>query len=165
MRSLSSVLLSAVFALTIMAVGAVAPVTPVAAAPLAATTTCIPATTTGATITQCNDSANGETLVGLECTATGTVSDLFDVSINQCNNSTNGGGGLVICSANIISDVVVESTPGPSTSTTPSESGSAQSLPPTDGTNVGPASGVQAQVLIALTILRSPWARSRWRTS
>ena len=40
MRSLPSVLLSAVFAFTIMAVGALAPVTPVAAATLAATTTC-----------------------------------------------------------------------------------------------------------------------------
>ena len=60
-----------------------------------------PATATGATITQCNGSANGGTLVQLSCTATGTESDAFSVTINQCNGSGNGGGGLVICSANI----------------------------------------------------------------
>ena len=60
-----------------------------------------PATTAGATITQCNGSANGGTLVQLTCTATGTQSDAFSVAINQCNGSGNGGGGLVICSSNI----------------------------------------------------------------
>jgi hypothetical protein len=60
-----------------------------------------PATTTGATITQCNGSANGGTLVGLTCTATGTKSPAHGVRINQCNGSANGGGALVICSANI----------------------------------------------------------------
>lgn len=60
-----------------------------------------PATTTGAAITQCNGSANGGTLVGLTCTATGTMSPGAGVTINQCNGSTNGGGGLVICSASI----------------------------------------------------------------
>ncbi len=59
-----------------------------------------PATTTGAKITQCNGSANGGTLVGLICTATGTKASTNSVTINQCNGSTNGGGALVICSAN-----------------------------------------------------------------
>src|SRR5580765_4009220 len=56
-----------------------------------------PATTTGATITQCNGSANGGTLVGLTCTATGRTSSVHRVRINQCNGSANGGGSLVIC--------------------------------------------------------------------
>ena len=60
-----------------------------------------PATTSGATITQCNGSANGGTLVGLTCTATGTKAAAHGVTINQCNGSANGGGALVICSANI----------------------------------------------------------------
>lgn len=60
-----------------------------------------PATTTGATLTQCNGSANGGTLVQLTCTASGTESSALDMTINQCNDSTNGGGGLVICSAEI----------------------------------------------------------------
>ena len=60
-----------------------------------------PATTSGAAITQCNGSANGGTLVGLTCTASGTMSAGAGVTINQCNGSTNGGGALVICSATI----------------------------------------------------------------
>src|SRR5450759_2079633 len=63
-----------------------------------------PATTSGATITQCNGSANGGTLVGLTCTATGTESSTQSVTINQCNGSANGGGALVICSANVTSN-------------------------------------------------------------
>ena len=60
-----------------------------------------PANTTSATITQCNGSANGGTLVRLECTATGTRPSSHSVRINQCNGSANGGGALVICSASI----------------------------------------------------------------
>ncbi len=65
-----------------------------------------PATTTGATITQCNGSANGGTLVELRCTATGKASAALGVTINQCNDSTNGGGALVICSSRIASNLV-----------------------------------------------------------
>lgn len=61
-----------------------------------------PATTTNATITQCNGSANGGTLVQLKCTASGTRSSAFGVTVNQCNNAANGGGSLVICSASIM---------------------------------------------------------------
>jgi hypothetical protein len=60
-----------------------------------------PATTSGATITQCNGSAGGGTLVQLTCHATGTKSSAAGVTINQCNGSANGGGALVICSANV----------------------------------------------------------------
>ena len=60
-----------------------------------------PATTTGATITQCNGSAGGGTLVQLKCTASGTKPSSHGVTINQCNGSANGGGALVICSASI----------------------------------------------------------------
>jgi hypothetical protein len=80
-----------------------------------------PATTTGATITQCNGSANGGTLVGLTCTATGTKSSALAVKINQCNGSANGGGALVICSASIANKAVVGSSrltyTGPTTAT------------------------------------------------
>jgi hypothetical protein len=61
----------------------------------------VPATTSGATITQCNGSAGGGTLVQLTCHATGTKSSAAGVTINQCNGSANGGGALVICSANV----------------------------------------------------------------
>jgi hypothetical protein len=88
-----------------------------------------PATTSGATITQCNGSANGGTLVNLQCTATGTKPSSHGVKINQCNNSANGGGALVICSANISnirvsSAVSPGSTPGPTPPDTASVAGS-----------------------------------------
>ena len=76
-----------------------------------------PATTSGAAITQCNGSANGGTLVGLTCTATGTKSAVQRVTINQCNGSANGGGALVICSASIANHSLVTPTPTPTTPT------------------------------------------------
>jgi hypothetical protein len=54
-----------------------------------------PATAPGATVTQCNGTANGGTLVGLSCIASGSQG----VSVDQCNGSGNGGGTLVVCSA------------------------------------------------------------------
>jgi hypothetical protein len=54
-----------------------------------------PATATGATVTQCNGTGNGGTLVGLICTASGSQS----VTVDQCNGSVNGGGALVGCFA------------------------------------------------------------------
>jgi MYXO-CTERM domain-containing protein len=85
-----------------------------------------PATTSGAAITQCNGSANGGTLVGLTCTATGTMSSAGAVTINQCNGSANGGGALVICSASLANNAVA-----------PSQSAS---LPPTSTAGSGPTS-------------------------
>jgi len=73
-----------------------------------------PATTTGATVTQCDGSANGGTLVRLECTATGRESVSHPVTINQCNGSTNGGGALVICSASV-SNLAVAAPPSATT--------------------------------------------------
>ena len=86
-----------------------------------------PATTTGASVTQCNGSANGGTLVGLTCSVTGTMSAAHVVTINQCNGSTNGGGALVICSTSMVNRAAA-STPsaqpspganGPTASSTP----------------------------------------------
>lgn len=59
--------------------------------------------TTGAPIVQCNDSMNGETPVSMNCTVVDTsrVSTALPVTINQCNNSVNGGGSLLECSTNI----------------------------------------------------------------
>jgi len=63
-----------------------------------------PATTTGATITQCNGSGNGGG-ASLTCTATGTQSSGLVVKINQCNGSANGGGTRTVCSAQVSSVV------------------------------------------------------------
>ena len=88
-----------------------------------------PATTTGATITQCNGSANGGTLVGLTCTATGTEAAALSVKVNQCNGSANGGGALVICSANIENAAVA-----PSPSAAPSAAPPSATTPPSSTT-------------------------------
>ena len=104
-----------------------------------------PATTSGATITQCNGSANGGTLVGLTCTATGTKSSAHGVTINQCNGSANGGGALVICSANITNRSV----------TSGSTSGAGGGLPATDtqATITGSAPALTPLALVVIFLL------------
>jgi hypothetical protein len=118
-----------------------------------------PATTSGATITQCNGSANGGTLVGLTCTATGTESSAQNVTINQCNGAANGGGALVICSANVTSNAPAPSpsptaspaptgspapTPSPSPTASPAPTGSA--APTTTPVVTIPATSTAAQI-------------------
>jgi hypothetical protein len=109
-----------------------------------------PATTTGATITQCNGSANGGTLVRLECTATGTSSSGHRVIINQCNGSTNGGGALVICSASETNVVIAAST-----SSASSAPGSTSGLPSTSTADEPTAqpTGGSALILPGLALL------------
>jgi hypothetical protein len=82
-----------------------------------------PATTTNATITQCNDSSNGGTLVGLICSATGTESAGLTVLINQCNGSANGGGTLLTCTADIQNNQVAGATPAPTAAPTATPGG------------------------------------------
>ncbi len=95
-----------------------------------------PATTTGATITQCNGSANGGTLVELTCTATGTESAGLAVTINQCNDSANGGGALVICSTNIENNAAAAPTPTPRPTATPRPGTTPRVTPPATDTTV-----------------------------
>lgn len=131
-----------------------------------------PATTTGATITQCNGTANGGTLVELTCTATGTESAGLAVTINQCNGAANGGGSLVICSANIENNVVAGATPTPTA--TPTTGGSTpRATPPSTDTQVttkadgsGPGAALVGLFLVALSLVvtsRRPLARVRSR--
>jgi hypothetical protein len=87
-----------------------------------------PATTSGAAITQCNGSANGGTLVGMTCAATGTMASAHAVTINQCNGSANGGGALVICSTSLSNNAVVAS-------------GRPATLPPTNTIATGSTNG------------------------
>jgi hypothetical protein len=70
-----------------------------------------PASTSGATITQCNGTGNGGGLVNVEplyshCTASGTVSASLPVTVNQCNGSANGGGSQVHCTVSMTTNVV-----------------------------------------------------------
>ena len=88
-----------------------------------------PANTTGAAITECNGSANGGTLVGLTCTATGTMVTGHAVKVNQCNGSANGGGALVICSASLISQSFSATPPPTGTVSASSSDTSSSPLP------------------------------------
>jgi hypothetical protein len=111
-----------------------------------------PATTSGATITQCNDSANGGTLVALTCTAAGTASATSSVTINQCNNSANGGGALVICSSSITNVVVAAGgSASPSDSASPSGTASAapSAGPATPATSPGSSPGSVSAMPVA----------------
>jgi hypothetical protein len=93
-----------------------------------------PASTTSAAITQCNGSANGGSLVGLTCTATGTMASALAVKILQCQGSANGGGALVICSANVVNAAGAVPTGSPAVSPTGSPA-----VSPTGSPAVSPA--------------------------
>ena len=108
-----------------------------------------PATTSGATITQCNGSANGGTLVQLKCTASGSKPSSNGVRIDQCNNSTNGGGALVICSATI-SNLHVTAASGSGTSSSPTAPPSDAALPTGTPTVGWPFIGLIALILLGL---------------
>jgi hypothetical protein len=71
-----------------------------------------PATTDGATITQCIGSANGGG-TSLTCTASGTQSSGLSVLIRQCNDSSNGGGTRTVCNATMTNNILPAATPSP----------------------------------------------------
>jgi hypothetical protein len=112
-----------------------------------------PATTSGATITQCNGSANGGTLVKLQCTATGTKPSTHGVTINQCNGSANGGGALVICSASITNRRVTAGTSGGGTGGGATIPPTATDAPTTDMPGPGPLQAVLAGMFFAALVL------------
>ncbi|MFI5259651.1 MAG: hypothetical protein ACHQ01_08600 [Candidatus Limnocylindrales bacterium] len=115
-----------------------------------------PANTTGAAITQCNGSANGGTLVGLTCTATGTMASTHGVTINQCNGSANGGGALVICSASLVNNAVSGTPPPGASGASPGAPGASGTPPPTSttvngGSSSGPTPLFGLMILVALS--------------
>ena len=114
-----------------------------------------PATTTGATITQCNGSAGGGTLVQLECTASGTTASSHGVTINQCNGSANGGGALVICSASI-SNVRVSAATG--TGSTPTGPPSDSAAPLDIATSGSSSIALVGLVLFSVMIVSAGWS-------
>ncbi len=62
-----------------------------------------PASTTGASVTQCNGSGGAGTYVGtysVQCTAVGGASAL-PLSVNQCNGTATGGGSSVTCTVSV----------------------------------------------------------------
>ena len=112
-----------------------------------------PATTTNATITQCNGSANGGTLVELTCIARGSMSPAAPVRINQCNDSANGGGALVICTASVFNNIIQGApTPTPPPAGGGGGGGGGPTVPPTDvpGQVTTRADGSGAAAVVAL---------------
>ncbi len=117
-----------------------------------------PATTTGATITQCNGSANGGTLVQLKCTASGTKPSSHGVTINQCNGSANGGGALVICSASITNVRVSATTTGTGTGSTPTGPPSDASATPLGDPGSGSSPVLPVGLfLVSIIVVASGW--------
>ncbi|HEX7490398.1 MAG TPA: hypothetical protein VF337_01700 [Candidatus Limnocylindrales bacterium] len=109
------------------------------------TTGCDPLqSTTSAVITQCNGTANGGSLVGLTCTATGTMSATFGMTVNQCNASANGGGALVICSTELVNNVTAVTSPAPTT--TPTTPTTTRTTAPTTAITAAPSSTGDAPV-------------------
>jgi hypothetical protein len=90
----------------------------------------VPANTTGAAITQCNGSANGGNLVGMNCTGTGTMASALVITINQCNGSALGGGGKVTCTATMANNVVAAVPSGTPPLTSTSGAGSSNGSAP-----------------------------------
>ncbi len=74
-------------------------------------TACIPSSQGSPTVTQCNGSGNGGGGL-MTCTASGTTSAAFPVSVDQCNGSENGGGSFVTCTTTITTNVIDTSVPG-----------------------------------------------------
>ena len=73
-----------------------------------------PATTTGATITQCNNSSYGGGQEDFNCLASGTTSASLSVTVNQCNDSNYGGGSWLNCSASLTNNLIAAApTPTP----------------------------------------------------
>jgi len=69
-----------------------------------------PATTTGATVTQCNGSVTGGGSTAACSVATSSkVSPAIPIRVNQCNGTGNKGGTLLTCSTTISTNVMAAS--------------------------------------------------------
>jgi hypothetical protein len=105
-----------------------------------------PASTSGATITQCNTSGNGGGLVAPStCDASGTVSSSLPILVHQCNHSVNGGGSKINCSTTITTNVIdtgaTTTTAGSGGTTTTAGSGGTTTTAGSGGTTTTAGSG------------------------
>jgi hypothetical protein len=91
-------------------------------------TACIPSSQGSPTVAQCNGSGTGGGGM-MTCTASGTTSASFPVSVDQCNGSENGGGSFVTCATTMTTNVLDTSigggsgTPGGQTPGAPTAGG------------------------------------------
>lgn len=82
-----------------------------------------PASTTNATITQCNNSSYGGGQEDFNCDASGTTTASLSVTVNQCNDSNYGGGSWLNCSASLTNTIIGQATPSASPTAGPSATG------------------------------------------
>jgi hypothetical protein len=75
-------------------------------------TACLPSGQSSPVVTQCNGSGTGGGGF-MVCTASGTTSAAFPVTVDQCNGSENGGGSTVTCTTTITTNIF-DTTTGPS---------------------------------------------------
>ena len=102
---------------------------------------CIPFTTSGAPVNQCNGSVTGGG-GGITCSmaTSSTVTAALPVSVNQCNGTATGGGSFLTCTVSLSNDnSVVGATPGGT---------SAAGTPTLPGTLVGAQSPAASQVAL-----------------
>ncbi len=105
-------------------------------------TACIPSSQGAPAVTQCNGSGTGGG-GGMTCTASGTVSAAFPVTVDQCNGSENGGGSFVTCTTTITTNVV-DTTPvatTPVTTVAPGGTGGGTTTPSTPAPTAAPGGG------------------------
>lgn len=93
-------------------------------------------------IEECHGAANAEPTCA---TTTSNASTLID-SVNQCNGSGNGGGGVVRCNVSIINNVVGSGTTGSVTVNQCNEAGVGGGTEPTIACNPFPANTTDATV-------------------
>jgi hypothetical protein len=131
-----------------------------------------PASTTNATITQCNNSSYGGGQEDFNCIASGTTTASLSVTVDQCNDSNYGGGSWLNCSAslsNVLTSLATPTpAPTPAATVTPASGPSpAPGLPDTRtaetlGTGISPLLWVGLLLLCMLWLVASV-PRKRWR--
>jgi hypothetical protein len=123
----------------------------VGSAPVTTGCSPFPATAPSAAITQCNGSSYGGGQEDFNCTASGTTTASFIVTVEQCNGSNYGGGSWLNCSASLINNVVTDAaTPTDTPGATPTTPTATPGATPTDAPTDAPSS--------ALTVRHAPFA-------
>ncbi len=114
-----------------------------------------PATTTNATITQCNNSSYGGGQEDFNCTASGTTTATLSVTVNQCNDSNYGGGSWLNCSASLTNRITGQPTPAPTGQPAPTATPATSASP---GTSASPTASASPAASASPTVTTSPAA-------
>ncbi len=108
-------------------------------------------------VTQCNGSGTGGG-GKMTCSASGTTSSLFAVSVDQCNGSENGGGSFVTCTVSITNNITQAATPtstSTATNTPLPQAATATQAAAATATRVAQATSTQAAAATATQIVQA----------